>query len=105
MNINSTMGIGFKASAQPQKVTKLFVPAKEGTLRCEIGEQLDNRITVIKYDLLKKGKVVESKAFKDKDGLNKETITVIYQKIQQNILDGFDFLDELIKAQSKKNRV
>ena len=47
----------------------------------------------------------ESKAFKDKDGLNKEKITVIYQKIQQNILDGFDFLDELIKAQSKKNRV
>ena len=97
MNINPTMGIGFKASAQPQKVTKLFVPAKEGTLRCEIGEQLDNRITVIKYDLLKKGKVVESKAFKDKDGLNKETITVIYQKIQQNINDFREKTKKIIK--------
>ena len=63
MNINPTMGIGFKGTVQPQRVTKLFVPAKEGTLRCEIGGQLDNKITVIKYDLLKKGEIVESKAF------------------------------------------
>ena len=105
MNINPTMGIGFKATTQPQRITKLFVPAKEGTLKCEIGGQLDNKITVIKYDLLKKGEVIESKAFKDKAGLTKESIDNIFEAIQLRLKDGFVFLDELIKAQSKKNRV
>ena len=105
MNINPTMGIGFKANAQPQRITKIFVPAKEGTLRCEIGGQLDNKITVIKYDLLRKGEVIESKAFKDKEGLTKESMDNIFETIQLRVKEGFVFLDELIKAQSRKNRI
>jgi len=109
MNINPTAGIGFKsstvASTAAKRVTKIFVPAKEGTLRCEIGGNLEQKITVIKYDVLKEGKVIETKAYQDKNGIPEEKFKEIYENIQQRIKDGFVFLDELIKAQSKKNRV
>ena len=105
MNINPTPNLGFKATMSAQKVTKIFVPAKEGTLRCEIGGNLDKKITAIKYDVLKEGKIIETMHYQDKNGITEENFKTIFNTIQERVKEGFILIDELIKAQSKKNRV
>ena len=106
MNINPTTSVGFKStSVATKRVTKLFVPAKEGTLRCEIGGNLEQKITAIKYDVVKDGKIIETKIYQDKHGITEEKYQPIFEAIQQKVKEGFIFLDELIKAQSKKNRI
>lgn len=102
MNINPTT-LGFQAN--PTKITRLYIPAKDGsgTLRCEIGGRVDKKITNIKYDLLKKGEIIESKSFQNKRGFADERLAFIYEVIQQHIQEGFDFLDELWRAQLKRS--
>lgn len=101
MNINPTMNIGFKATPPTRKVTKLFIPAKDGVMRCEIHGTImkKNNITMIKYDILQKGNVLEKKNFKNNEGFDRKTLEEIDKTIQEKIKEGLRFLEELVKAQ------
>lgn len=82
------------------KTTKFYVPAKKGTLKCFVTGNID-KTTGIKYDWLEKGKVIESREFKNKKGFSDERIAVICEKIQTKVREGFDFMNELFNAQIK----
>lgn len=97
MNINNTSSIGF--GAKTPKITRFYVPGKnDTTLRCFAEGDIE-KISGINYDVLKKGKVIESEDFHNKQGFSDIRLLRICTKIQEKVREGYDFMTELIKAQ------
>lgn len=106
MNINPIMNLNFQGKANPKtlkKITTFRVPGKDGTtVITDIVETgINEKLTNLEYKVMQKGKVLEKHAYQNKKGFNPERICSICEEIQQRIKEGFDFLDELLKAQIK----
>lgn len=101
MNNISISSASFGAKAP--KITKFYVPGKNNTtLRCNAeGDFL--HLSGINCEVLKKGKVIETTSFHNKQGFNDNRLTCIYSKIQEKVRDGFDFMEELFLAQIKEH--
>ena len=108
MNINPTMNLNFSGKIQYKKIKKLTrfnVPGKEkGTMVVtdiiETGK--NEKLTNLTYKIVQKDdKVLEQRSFQNKKGFSAERICAICEEIQKRVKEGFDFLDELLKAQIK----
>ena len=97
MNICAISPINFSCNAP--KVVKYYVPGKnDTTLRCFITGTLE-KTTNFKYDVLKKGKVIESKEFHNKRGFSLERFAVILDKMQEKAREGYNFMHMTYDAQ------
>lgn len=78
--------------------TKFYIPGKNGTtLRCQsIGDL--RFLSHLEYDVLHKGRILESKAYNNKKGFSDTRLAQICEKIQEKVVEGKDFLDELFDA-------
>ena len=106
MNFNPTTNLNFNAKTGiVKKVTRFRVPGKNGTTIVtdivEIPSRMTRDITKVSYREMRKGKVLEEKTFQNKKGFPDERLGAICDKIQEKVREGFNFLDELIKAQLK----
>ena len=105
MNVNSTMNLGFEGrnAGALRKMTTFRVPGRDGsTVVTDIIETgISEKLTNLEYRVMQKGKTLEQKAFQNKKGFNPERICSICEEIQTKVKEGFDFLDELLKAQIK----
>jgi len=98
MNIAPVTSINFSATP---KVIKYYVPGKnDTTLRCFL-EATSDKTTGIKYDVLKKGKIIETQEFRNKRGFDANRYATIIDQIQTKVREGFDFLYETLNAQLK----
>ena len=109
MNINPTMNLNFnarapKTEALKKTVTRFRVPGRnETTIVADLTTTKD-KYTNLEYKIMKKGKVLEEKAYQNKKGFSIERLAQICEKTQEKVREGFDFLEELIKAQFKAMR-
>jgi len=106
MNINPTTNLNFSGRMNHRNLKKLTtfrVPGKNGTtVVTDIIETGKNeKLTNLEYKVMQKGEVIESRIYQNKKGFNPERICTICEEIQKRIKEGFDFLDELLKAQIK----
>ena len=106
MNINPTMNFNFQSKVNTKllkKATTFKVPGKDGTtVVTDIIETGKNeKLTKLKYSIIEKGEILEQKVYQNKKGFNSERICRICEEIQKKVKEGFDFLDELLKAQIK----
>ncbi len=104
MNIDSISDLNFKAKTEVLKrVTTFRVPGKNGTtILTDVFDKGARRdVTGLNYKILSKGKVLEEKSFQNKKGFKDERLCCICERIQTKVKEGFDFLDELLKAQFK----
>ena len=104
MNINPTTNFNFQArmsSKNLKKATTFRVPGKDGTTVVTdiIETGINEKLTKLEYSVVEKGKILENKVYQNKKGFNPERICSICEEIQQKVKEGFDFLDELLKAQ------
>lgn len=108
MNINQTMNLNFNAKAPKtealKRVTRFRVPGKNETTIVADLTEFKSKYTNLEYRVMKKGKVLEEKAYQNKKGFPTERLACICEQIQTKVREGFDFLDELIKAQFKVMR-
>ena len=103
MNLNTTMNLNFNGKAKVlERATKFRVPGVDNTtIVADVFDKGSTKITGLKYQVMKKGKVLEEKAFQNKKGFKDERLCCICEKIQTKVKEGIDFLDELFKAQLK----
>ncbi len=104
MNINPTTNLNFNAKAKAEiikRATRFRVPGKNGTTVIADIVDIPSKtiITNLEYKIMKKGKVLEEKAFQNKKGFKDERLCIICENIQKKVKEGFDFLDELFRAQ------
>ena len=85
-----------------KRVTSFRIPAKnDATIVADVVEYTQNqknKVTNINYRLMKKGQVVEEKAFQNKKGFADERFASICEKIQTKVKEGYDFMNELFDA-------
>ncbi len=106
MNINPAMNLNFQGrvnSKSLKKLTTFRVPGKNGTTVVTdiIETGANEKLTNLEYRIMQKGETLERKTFQNKKGFNPERICGICEEIQKKVKEGFDFLDELLKAQIK----
>ena len=109
MNINQTMNLNFNARAPKvetlkKSVTRFRVPGKNDTTIVADLTEFKDKYTNLEYRIMKKGKVLEEKAYQNKKGFPTERLACICENIQTKVREGFDFLEELIHAQFKAMR-
>ena len=99
------MNLNFNARAPKtealKKVTRFRVPGKNDTTIVADLTEFKNKYTNLEYRVMKKGKVLEEKAYQNKTGFKPERLCRICEDIQTKVKEGISFLDELFKAQLK----
>ena len=106
MNINQTMNLNFnarppKAEVLKKTVSRLLVPGVNNTTIVADLTETKHKYTNLEYRVMKKGKVLEKKAYQNKNGFPTERLACICENIQTKVREGYDFLEELIDAQFK----
>ena len=106
MNINPTLNINFQgkvSSKSLKKMTTFRVPGKDNTtvLTDIVETGISEKLTNLEYKIIQKGKVLERRMYQNKKGFKPERLCAICEDIQQKVKEGYDFLDELLKAQIK----
>ena len=106
MNINQISNTHFRGTVNPkalQRVTTFRVPGKDGTtvVTNMIENSANEKLVNLKYTIMHKGKAIEERVFQNKKGFTAERLCNICENIQKKVQEGFDFLDELLKAQVK----
>jgi len=98
MNILPIQSISFNST---KNAIKYYIPGKnDTTLRCFIDGKIE-KPTHFKYEVLKRGNVIESKEFQNKKGFSVERFTAIVNMMQSKTREGFDFLYETLNAHIK----
>lgn len=107
MNINPTMNFSFGSANTIKKLTTFKVPGVNNTtIVADIVETgVKEKLTNLEYKVMQKGKVIEKKVFQNKKGFPAERLCMICDQIQTKVKEGFDFLDELIKAQFSGHKI
>lgn len=107
MNINQTTNLNFNAAPKTEvmkkTVTRFRVPGKNNTTIVADLTVFKDKCTNLEYRVMKKGKVLEEKAYQNKRGFPTNRLFNICDRIQTKVREGFDFLVELIDAQFKAN--
>ena len=106
MNISPTMNLNLSSRAYANNIKKLTtfrVPGNDGTTVVTniIETGVSEKLTNLEYKVMQKGEVLERRAYQNKKGFTPERLCGICEEIQNKIKEGFDFLDELLKAQIK----
>jgi len=95
MNIDFSNPINFNAQIY---VKKFYVPGRENTtLRCLL-KQNKSKTIGFKYDVLKKGKVLESQSYSNKKGFDDNYMAHIIDIMDGKVREGVNFFLELINA-------
>lgn len=95
MNIDFSNSMNFNAQIY---VKKFYVPGKENTtLRC-ILKQNKNKTIGFQYDVLHKGKVIESQTYSNKKGFDDNYMAHIIDVIDGKVREGVNFFLELLNA-------
>ena len=103
MDMNLTMNLNFNSKKTiMERATKFRVPGIDNTtIVTDVFEKGSGKITGLTYRIMKKGKVLEEKAYHNKKGFKPERLGKISMDIQKRVKEGFDFLTELFEAQFK----
>ena len=104
MNINQTTKLNFTARAPKfnTTITTTFsVPGKNGSKVVANLTETNKKYTNLGYCITKNGKILEEKAYQNKKGFPTERLYKIGENIQTKVRKGYDFLEELIRAQFK----
>lgn len=83
-------------------ITRLSLPTKDGgIMSLRVTGDLSEKITEVSYRISKNKQIVDQDIFTRKAGFNDESFAGVIDKIQNKLIEGADFLKELITAQLK----
>lgn len=106
MNISQSNNLQFGNKTAVRKLTTFRIPGKNNTtVVTDIVEIGKDKLTQLEYKVMKRGKVLEKETFQNKSGFKDERILRICEKVQTKLKEGYDFLQELLSAQFKGNKL